>query len=197
MGNLESQSRHVIGPLIQDVSIQLDSQKQFTVAKWAIKTAMVGETISRSSRAYFYKREECSQLKESSQFPPYTQVWLGRYVGRHEVGFFGLDSWDKEPKDPTAVVHVYTSTIVLGKLVIQVITIHPPTERNKRPINVRRGRTGPWDHSLLRLLADGGETILWPPALAFSDNGNLLLKTLVERASGTIPTGPIPPSLAG
>jgi hypothetical protein len=192
MSDLETECRSTIGALIRDISINLDRQRKNAIARWATKTAMVGETISRSSRAFFYRQAEREQLRDSVRFPPFTEVYLGRYVGKYELGFYALDSWDKKPT-ASDVSHVYTSTILLGRLVMQVITIHPPAENPKSFIKLQWARLQPWEIALFRLGPLDGRILTWPPQVTLTDAGNLPLKDLVERASGYIPTSPIPP----
>ena len=188
MSDLEHESRPIIGPLIHDLSFRLDPAQQFTVARWAVKTAMTGETISRSNRAFFYTEAEHIQLR-LSRFPSRTLVWLGRYTGRNDIGLFGVDGWDKEPKEPD-VLHAYVTTILLRRLVMQVISIHAPRERGAITL---RHRSGPWKGLLLTLNPLSESVLSWPPPLTFTDERDFPLQGLVQRCSIGTHIGPISP----
>lgn len=190
MSDLETQSRPIIGPLLHDISIRLSPSEQFTVARWAIKTAMTGESISQKHRALFYKQTERIQLR-LSRFPSHTLVWLGRCMARYDVGFFGVDGWNKKPEDPE-VTHAYVTTILLRRLVMQVITIHAPRELSAGNINLQH-RIGPWGGLLLRLNPLGDKILSWPPPLTFTEKGEFTLRDLVDRCSIGTKIGPIPP----
>jgi hypothetical protein len=196
MSRLEATTKPLLSPLIDDLSIPLDARRQCVLATWAMKTAITGETLgNRRERRLFYTHEECSQFRQSTQFPGYTVIWVGRYTGKYDIGFFCIDAWDKKPEDPR-VIHAYVNTILTGKFLFHIISLRVPPEYGHRTINLQHS-FGPWDHLLSKLSlnpADGG-VLAWPPALTFSDDGNSTLQSLVQRCSLGVPIAPLRPAI--
>lgn len=190
MSRLEGHGKQILGPLMEDVGFFLTSDQQLTVAKWAVKTAITAGSFNRKTRKLFYSRDECANFRKSWDFPPHTQVWLGRYVGDFDIGIFGIDGWDQHPKHPK-VTHSYITTLVFKRVVIQLISIHARRDLQKGTINMRIV-SGPWRDCLLEIRPSG--SLHWPPARSFSDEGNLPLRSLVHRFSiGGSPTNPLRP----
>ena len=174
---LEGAARKILGPLMEDIHLRLDGEQQYTITKWAVKTAMTAETFNRKTRKLFYTRDECAHLRESWTFPTLTLVCLGRYAGDDmHVGVFGSEGWDNDPESPNAM-HSYTTTLVFGRVAIQIVVIH--VGDNLQRIDLRM-RPGPWGKSLLEL-RPLGKILFWPPRLSFSDRGPNSLQSLVER----------------
>jgi hypothetical protein len=67
--------------MAQDISITLDAPQQYTLAQWALTRAMVWEFCSTENRPMFYQDTQRRSLRERSQIPSNTTVWLSRYVG--------------------------------------------------------------------------------------------------------------------
>jgi hypothetical protein len=177
MSRLEGEARKILGPLMEDIHLMLDGNQTFTIAKWAVKTAMTTAAMNRKERSPFYSRDECSRFRESVKFPPHTQVWLGRYEGSADGGIFGIDGWDNDPKHPE-VTHFYITTLLFKRVLIQVLSVHvrdyQPGSRLSLPLY-----DGPWEQSLLDLATHAN--LFWPPPLSFSDSGDLSLQRLVYR----------------
>src|ERR1700733_7033605 len=123
MSSLESQNIPIVGSLMQDVSIPLDSSQQRLVALWAVKTAMVVESVTRGTRDLAYTRTECERLRSASAIPERTSVWIGRYFGS-QLGINGTDFWIDISEKVRRIGHGWVTTIVVGHLAIQVVTIH-------------------------------------------------------------------------
>jgi hypothetical protein len=190
MSRLEGESRLILGPLMEDIGLQLAGDQQLTIAKWAVKTAITAESFNRKTRKLFYTRDECARFKESWDFPPHTQVWLGRYVGSFDIGIFGIDGWDEHPKHPE-VTHSYITTLTFKRVAIQVISIHARKNLQGGIINIKLV-PGRWRESLLELRPSG--SLFWPPSLSFVDEGELSLRWLAQRFSiGRSPQRPLKP----
>ena len=56
MSDLEEESKPLLGCLLQDVAMPLDQSQQRTIALWAIKTAMVSESIGTTSSVTLLQR---------------------------------------------------------------------------------------------------------------------------------------------
>lgn len=177
MGDLESEARPILGPLMEDIHLLLDRAHKLTIAKWSVKTAMTMTALNRKQREIFYDRDECLRFRESRTFPRHTRIWLGRYGGSAEGGMFGIDGWDKHPKNPE-VTHFYITTILFKRVIIQVLSIHAWNYLEGSTIAIPTF-DGPWENSLLDLSSTAN--LFWPPPLSFSDTGELTLMRLVYR----------------
>jgi hypothetical protein len=190
MSQLEADGRLILGPLMEDIGLQLKGNQQLTIAKWAVKTAITVASFNRKTRKPFYTHDECARFRKSWDFPPHTLVWLGRYSGVFEIGIFGIDGWDNHPKHPE-VTHSYITTLTFQRVVIQVISIHARRNLQGGIINMRL-IPGRWPESLLELRPSG--SLFWPPSLSFVDEGELSLRQLAQRFSiGRSPMRPLTP----
>ena len=80
MSKLENDSKPLIGCLLQDFSLSLDTSQQTLLARWTVKTAMVFDGVTKE-RNRFYTRSECENLYLNSKIPDRTTIWIGRYYG--------------------------------------------------------------------------------------------------------------------
>ncbi len=182
MSQLETASIPLIGSLMQDIAMPIDPPQQWTIGRWAMKTAMVMEAVTRGHRKPFYTYVERQQIRSSLQLPGRTLVWLARYVGINFVSFFGTDVWNGVPES-FGTAHGYVNTITVGRLAIQLLTLRvPSTWKDDRPIIIHP-RNGAWETSLL-CISPNVKTIQWPPRLTFSDIGRgVSFESLVKRWS--------------
>jgi len=93
MSALQTANIPLMGNLIQDIALSLDGLQQYTIALWAVKMAMVGESMSRGQRHMFYSKADREQLRVASKFPMDTKVWLARHSFPNHIGFWGTDAW--------------------------------------------------------------------------------------------------------
>jgi len=177
--SLEEANRPLLGSLLRDIAAPIDTIQQWSVARWAVKTIMVMESLGSRKQA-FYTRTEREQLAASSTvFPKNTNVWLGRYSGNNDLAFTGMHLWDDKPESPKTI-HCYVGTIVFGYLVIQLFTAHVPADYER---GIVKARPAPWDRLLVRTWPTAKGSVDWPPALTFDDR-NIGLGDLVERFKG-------------
>jgi hypothetical protein len=177
MSTLENANIPVLGPLMHDLVRPIDTAEQASVARWAMKTAMVMESSTRRHRPIFYTRTECAQLRETPNLPFDTSVWIGRYAGQYNIAFVGTDAFDKKPVSPDAL-HGYVNTILFGYVVIQIISFHRPASFDGS-LNIKV-HPAPWDKLLFQLWPCG-KPVCWPPPLTFSDTGMIGLGDLIRR----------------
>jgi hypothetical protein len=193
MSTLEQANISLLGALMRDLALPIDTVGQASAARWAMKTARVMESSTRSHRQIFYTRTECAQVRETPNLPFDTSVWIGRYAGNFNVAFIGQDVWDKEPGLPDTL-HGWVNTIVFAYVVIQVISFHrPPDFQGSLNIKVH---PAPWDQLLVQLWPCG-KPVYWPPILTFSDTGKLDLAILSAGGSRSIAWGNMPQTAAG
>jgi hypothetical protein len=83
LGSLEGNARPLVGALINDLSLRLDSEQQSLVARWAVKMAMVLEaTRGASPEFFFFDRHQRHAFRGALAIPVGTTVWVGRYDGK-------------------------------------------------------------------------------------------------------------------
>jgi hypothetical protein len=149
MSELETASKPILGAMIADKSIFLDSPQQWTIAAWAVKTAMVLDAALRpiSGRSFtFYSETECQNLRESRAIPARTTIWLGRFLGS------GLGAWSSELlatfPDDSEKYPMRASTFVMGNLAIQVLSARAPAKYDHAAVRINPAQ-GPWNEVLV------------------------------------------------
>jgi hypothetical protein len=181
MSNLETANEPLIGPPIDDVSVTLDGPQRWAAAAWSIKTAMVMDSTTVGARPLFYTQTERDGMKASSLIPARTMVWLGRYLGGNAIAAGSLDTTYRF-RDVGIICPGRITTLLLGCLVIQVMTVHIPPEYGDRATLINAAQ-GPWDQLLVTAWPNPrGRSSYWPPILAFDDSGALTdFSTLNDR----------------
>jgi hypothetical protein len=134
MSRLESKAKPIIGPLMHDLSYALDSSQQETVSVWAIKTAMVLEATNRRTRLTCYTQHECEQLRLHSSIPTRSLGWLGRFAASGLVAT-GTDIW-LDIGGVSRAAHGCVTTIVVGHLALQFLTVHFPAKYDGEPLSI-------------------------------------------------------------
>jgi hypothetical protein len=177
MNDLETKNKPLIGCLMDDFSAPLDASQQSLLAAWAMKTAMVSDSVNTRSRSLFYERSECEKLRLSYTIPERTSIWIGRYVGDG----FSLDGTDigiTVPEVPQ-VKKGHVTTILVGHFAIQVLAVRFLPEY-KSTVKVMP-KTGQWDDLLLNIWPIGSRPVAWPPPLSFTKSGSLSIARLADR----------------
>jgi hypothetical protein len=178
MHDLEDESLPTISPLMHDISIRLNLERQNTIARWAVKTAMVGDAIDKKTRDGFYSREECEQLRLNSSLPERLFIWLGRY-SRSSLGNFGTDMWIDFP-EVTKAGNGCVTTLIVGHLAIQVLAVHVRPEYSHRTIEIN-SKPGPWN-SILIPIWPSDSAVSWPPPVTFgSASARFPIGMLMDR----------------
>ncbi len=180
MSALETHNKPLIGCLMQDISTPLDSSQQSSLAAWAMKAAMVLDSVNTRDRNLFYKRSECEKLRLSSTIPPRTSIWIGRYSVRNSLGAFGTDL-GIDTSDTPNVAKGCATTILVGHLAIQVLAVHVLAEYKDRAVGEIAPKPGRWNDLLLKLWPIGSRPITWPPPLTFTNGGPRSFARLIDR----------------
>src|SRR5208337_3743580 len=131
MSGLETENKSLIGGLLNDRPLPLDTSQQRSLARWTLKTAMVLDGVTKE-RNRFYTRSECENLYLKSVIPDRTTIWVGRYY-RTGYSLDGTEVWIDLPGTPR-VAKICATTIVVGHLVIQSVTVHVAPEHKGREI---------------------------------------------------------------
>lgn len=176
MSRLESKSIPTIGNLLDDISLTLDTDQQKTMALWAAKTTMVADAGRR--KGSFYTSEEREALKDHSQIPAGTSIWVGRFFGR-SLSVITNGSAIRTLHG-TAVGTFHICTIVVGHLIFQVMTLHPADEYKLSNIRILPTEW-PWQDLLTQIWSEQPRDIAWPPADSFSHYGDYPYAALVFR----------------
>jgi hypothetical protein len=163
MSRLESKVRKYMALLIDDFSLPLDRDYQKGLAEWAVKTAIVNDTVESHQR--FFTEAECHAFKRDRTMPNGTQIVAGRFTGR---------SLDADGNDFTLLVpggklilrgHVFT--VMVGHLVMQVMSMHVEPEFHGKTVKMECN-PGPWDTGLIQIWPKIRNSVEWPPPVSFS-----------------------------
>jgi hypothetical protein len=180
MSELEQQTKPLIACLMQDISAPLDYSQQSWLAAWAMKTAMVLDSVNTRDRNLFYEKSECENLRLTCAVPPLTKIWVGRYSVRNSLGAFGTDLGIAMPDAPKAAKGCAT-TILVGHLAIQVLAVHVLPEYKDRASGEIAPKAGRWNDLLWGIWPIGGRPVTWPPPLSFVEHGPHAIATLIGR----------------
>jgi integrase len=110
MSRLEKKVQKYMGLLINDFSLPLDRDYQKGLAGWAVKTAMVNDTVESHQR--FFTEAECHAFKRDRTLPDGTQIVAGRFTDISADGVtlkVRRSVWNgrmQSPKTPSAVREV-------------------------------------------------------------------------------------------
>jgi hypothetical protein len=179
MSDLETESRPILSPIMHDLVAPLSDQQRHTIARWITKTAIVLGSATQGRKPIFYTRSECETLHRDSAIPEHTLVWLGHYV-RSDLGAWGSQMWLDMP-DQLKVAHGCVTTLVMGHLAIQALTIHVRPEYRDRTISFSPNSWGfDWDNILSCIWPITG-AITWPPSLSFQHTGIFSIGSFVIR----------------
>ena len=176
MSNLENAIESLWTGSIRDgTPILLTEDQQVLTARWALKTAMVFEFTS--TELPFHTFDERNALQKGE--PPdelWTMIWLGRYAGDEmaRCGGAGIQADIKIADGSIVPVSCRCSTVSLGRLAFQVLTVHPsgPVPRLELLMNDR------WEDQLTELWPRTGTKAGWPPE---GDIGDGMFPDLVKR----------------
>jgi hypothetical protein len=162
---------------MQDVAFTMDGLQQYTIAKWAVKMAIVTEFTSRAHRSLFYKQPEREQLRVASDIPNRTTVWVGRYRFPDHLGTWGTDAWTVDRN-----IQAYVNTVLVGHLVIQTLTLRDALERDQQIVINTAPGPRPWDEMLTQIWPTV-QSAHWPARHSFEDNADFSVFRLIRRYS--------------
>ncbi len=178
MSRLEAENIPTIGSMLQDIAIPLDEARQKSVAAWAVKTAMVGDSMKgRAAPNQFYSRDERVKMRISHEIPPRTLIWIARMDGMH-LGDFGTDFALFSPQKERLGMGSVT-TIMAGHFVTQAVSVH--VEKENTEISELGCKMGNWNASLVQIWPIQQPTVQWPPKVSFRNGGLRGLAYLTDR----------------
>ena len=177
MSDIEGENIPHMLPMMHDESLMLEPAQQKLLVRWAILKSMILDSAQKK-RAHFYSDSERIEMKPPSRcLPVGTLAWIGRLPIRTTHAQL-TDTFGNINNFPKAFRGCVT-TIVVGHLVIQVVTLHVlpmfATQRI-RPTH----QPGTWDVKLLNVWPVFG-AIKWPPPTSFELKGTDSIVGLFKR----------------
>jgi hypothetical protein len=170
MSNLEGQVKPIVGSLLHDLALSLDSKQQSVLSLWSVKTAMVFEGTNRS-RDWFYSGEERQLLASSGIIPACTTAWIGRHAQSNILCGEARQLHENISRNANPLAVGHAVTFVIRRLVIQVLTLRLKPECESAAEIRLDLSPGPWD-SLLSLIWPPEATVVkWPPVTSFDNSG--------------------------
>jgi hypothetical protein len=164
MSALENKNRPIMGPMITytPLVIPLNPAQKLSISEWAVKTAMVLDSIY-SKRSLFYFQKERDAMRSDLSLPPHVFIWLGRCAVEN-LATDGTDVGISGPDKVTKLANGNVCTFVVGHLAIQVLTVHwtGQSRRGHPP-----SQPGPWENYLIPIYPLILDTTPWPPLFSF------------------------------
>jgi len=177
MSRLEDEAKPILEYIFNDKLKDIGVSAQLTLARWAVKTAMVLESID-SRRSWFYSDSERRLMRTVQSLPPRTSVWIAKCINQPNIYSAAKDLWTTLSNDG---FHAYVTTMAFGSIAFQIVSIKTPTAIPKN-INVTYDVTeGPWDQTLVQVWPTALNSIMWPPNYGL--NSEFGLEALTTRIS--------------
>ncbi len=172
MSQLEGKNIPSLKPMLQNIPITIDPGRQRLLTEWAVKTAMVQDSIKpRIDNENFYTRAERAATRLNHQIPDRTRIWIGALTEVH-LGAFGTDFTIVGGDGKTRVGTGIVNTIVAGHFVVQVITERIVPEYAHLDIPAIQPRPGNWDDKLIEIYPKTQKKVEWPPKKPFTNGGS-------------------------
>jgi hypothetical protein len=180
MSRLEEKNIPALGDMLDNKHTAVDEGRQRLLAEWALKTAMVLDSIkSRHGDENFYTRDECRAMRISQEIPKETRIWVGALTEPH-LGAFGTD-FTILGGDRARIGTGIANTIVAGHFAVQVVTTHMTPNSVSDGIREVQPNPGDWDNTLIQLRPKAHKTINWPPTIPFTNGGPQSIAFLMQR----------------
>lgn len=177
MSRLENKAKPIFESIFSDNLRSINAVDQATLARWAVKTAMVLESIN-SDQSWFYSDDERQLMRIEQSIPMRTSVWIAKCINQPNIHSSSKNLWTSLSNDG---FYAYVTTMAFGSIAFQVVSVKTP-EIVPDNINVTYGVTeGPWDQTIIQIWPIIPKSIAWPPNYGL--NGELGLYELAERLS--------------
>ena len=180
MSVLEQRNLPLISCLLQDIATPLDAEQQTSLSAWAVKTAMVLDSVKdQTTNPLFYEKAECVNMRASRVIPDRTRVWIGR-CSISGLGAYGTDLGIVAP-DSRRVGMGMATTIVADHLAVQVLAVHIYPEYTVEKAEDIQPKPGDWANMLVPIWPIGRHSVMWPPQTTFTGGGPRSIATLMDR----------------
>ena len=181
MSATENSAKPIIGPTLEDLTFQLDRQWQTLLSNWAVKTAMVLDSVKAPEvNAPYYSRPECMAFRQRRIVPKLTRVWVGRYSAGG-LGAYGTDVAIGAREDLKRVGSGSATTVIVGHLGVQVFAFRVNPDCKTPAITDVQPKPGDWGNLLTQIWPVQRDSVTWPPKETFTIRGPRSIATLMDR----------------
>lgn len=167
MSDVESENKPHMLAMMNDKAIVLQPVQQKLLCRWAALKAMVVDGSSKTRIPFFSESEKILMKPPMRALPVGTLAWIGRLSVK--AFHAGLTDIFGEINGIPRAFHACVTTIIVGHLVIQVMTMHVLAMYATMPIRPNE-RPGAWDVNLLDIWPAFGEKS-WPAQFSFELSG--------------------------
>jgi hypothetical protein len=180
MSQLEEKNIPRLKPMLLNTPVTLDRGGMKLLAEWAVKTAMVSDSIKpRHDNENFFTPSERIAMRETRTMPTRTRVWIGALEGSH-IGCYGTDFTIMKDGGKTRIGTGSVATVYAGHFVAQTVTEHlNPPYVNDQQFLIQPPSTI-CDERLVEIYPNVLKKAEWPP-LPFTDEGPTSIHLLMNR----------------
>lgn len=166
LSEIENSAKAIMEPLMHDKGGELDHCDQEVMARWAAKTAMMGEGTRPQYLERFFSQEERDSMRVNRQIPEGMSVQLGRYYAPAGQHFASTDvTWPAGEVSDALEGNV--TTIVVGHLVFQAVMVRSRIDSHPSIVHLPIRATTDWDALLLDIWRKR-HALRWPPSQSFT-----------------------------
>jgi hypothetical protein len=177
MSELETEVRPILGPMVQDLSIQLDLEDQKKIARWAFKTAIVLEGTKERSMKRYFESGLGPGLRTSGDILGRTMIWIGR---SSESGLYARASDVRYNLDGQNLsAEATATTMVVGNVVLQVVSAVFPVEKDAEAVGIPLYMDD-WEQ-VLATIWPASRVFTWPPPQPIGSGGLFTLERVADR----------------
>jgi hypothetical protein len=156
MSLLEEKAKPIIERLLSNEHVSFDPEEREITARWILKTAMVFEAIGGGN--WFYQPDERAIVRSGLIPAGYTAFWAARCIDLPGAYSEATNMFESAELS-TSGVHGHITTLAIGTIAFQVITVRPsPSVPANAMIGIAGANEAPWPHTALQL---------WPPTVSF------------------------------
>lgn len=177
MSNLENEAKPVLESILDEKLKDIDASAQTKLARWAVKTAMVLESID-SDRTWFYSDCERQLMRAEQSLPPRTSVWIAKCINQPNIYSAARDLRTTPNSDR---VYAYVTTMAFGSLAFQIVSIKAPAAIPENITLTYDVTEGPWEQTLVQVWPTTQKSVGWPPHYGL--NSEFGLDWLTKRLS--------------
>ena len=166
MSNLETKaSPFMTGMVYRGEKTLLDEERQRTLVRWIVKTAMVYEFTAASTEAKYFSQAERLAFKDRLEIPQNLWIWLARYDGIRPMHAVQR----RAPKSSDIPPRIYSLTFSANLFAIQVFAFR----ESEGDLGQVARATRP--ERLLQLWPAPGAWMTWPPDITIDDDALAVL----------------------
>jgi hypothetical protein len=180
MSQLEQKNVPRLKAMLLNTPVTLDRGAMKLLTEWAVKTAMVSDSIKpRNANENFFTREERIAIRESRMIPERTRVWIGSLTGSH-LGCHGTDFTIVAHGGKTRLGTGSVTTIYAGHFVVQTVSEHLHAPYVSDQASFITPPPTSCDERLVEIYPNGPKKAEWPQT-PFTDDGESGVAILMDR----------------